>query len=280
MTIDAHHHLWQYNSAEFGWIDDSMASLRRDFLPEDLTRALASADIDAAIAVQARCSLLETDFLLSCATHSTNIIGVVGWAPLGSPGVGPILDRLLLNPKFVGVREITQGLPRGFFDDAAFSAGIRELTARDLSYDILVYPNQLEEVIRFVHRHPRQRFILDHAAKPPIASQRLEPWRTQILALAQCPNVSCKLSGLVTEADWRSWNLQSLKPYLDVCVEAFTSHRLLAGSDWPVCLVAGNYTQWWRTLREYFEPFTAQERSSVFGHNAWNIYQLSQRATG
>jgi L-fuconolactonase len=274
-TIDAHHHLWHFKSEEFGWIDDSMSCLRRDFLPEDLSRELAAAGIDAAIAVQARCSLLETDFLLGCAKDSNNIIGVVGWAPLGFSGVGAILDRLLSDPKFVGVREITQGLPSGYFDDAAFNAGVRELTARNLSYDILIYPSQLEEVVQFVDRHPDQRFILDHAAKPPIIAQKLEPWRTQILTLAQYPNVSCKLSGLVTEANWRSWNALSLRPYLDVCVDAFTPNRLLAGSDWPVCLAASTYARWWETLREYFERFTSQERSSVFGHNALESTNLT-----
>jgi L-fuconolactonase len=277
MRIDAHHHLWRYTAEEFGWIDEPMAALRRDFLPADLERELAAADIDAAVAVQARTSLEETAFLLDCAAQSTRIAGVVGWADLASVALSRTLDDIA-NPLLVGFREIAQGQAAGFFDRPAFNAGVRELTARGLAYDILVYANQLEEATRFVDCHPNQRFVLDHAAKPPIAAREMEPWRTQIAELARRPNVTCKVSGLVTEAGWKDWTAAQLAPYIDICVAAFTPQRILAGSDWPVCLVASSYTRWWQTLGEYFAAFSADEQDAVFGGNAQRLYQLPPRA--
>jgi len=277
--IDAHHHLWRYHKEDFEWITDDMPMLRRDFTPEHLAHEMASADIDGTIAVQARRTSFETDFLLACARESNLIMGVVGWVPLTSSEVGTILDRYVSEPYFVGVREIAQGHSPGFLDDTDLNSGIRELTARHLSYDILIYANQLEEATRLADRHPQQRFVLDHAAKPLIAANELEPWRKSIHSLALRPNVSCKLSGLVTEADWKHWTPATLAPFIDTCVEAFTPSRLLAGSDWPVCLLASKYKLWWETLRDYFATFTAEEQAAVFGLNAERIYQLPRRAT-
>lgn len=287
--IDAHHHLWRYTPEEFAWISDSMSTIRRDYLPADLEHELAAAGIDAAIAVQARTTLAETDFLLACAAQSAKIAGVVGWFPLTNwvqaslehssiTDLRAELNRITANSLLVGFREIAQGQPSGFFDQPAFNDGIREITARNLTFDILVYANQIEEATRFIDRHPNQRFILDHAAKPPIASHQLEPWRSDITKLGRRQNVVCKLSGLVTEADWRHWSPEQLAPYIDVCVSAFSPSRLLAGSDWPVCLVASSYTGWWQTLRDYFAPFTHTEQAAVFGGNAQHVYQLPSRA--
>jgi L-fuconolactonase len=275
--IDAHHHLWQYRAAEFGWIDDSMAALRRDFLVDDLERELQRANVDATVAVQARESLDETRWLLECAHRAPVICGVVGWAPLESEDLPDILHRFDDTGKLVGLREIVQGKAPGYLDRQEFHRGIKQLTSLDLTYDILIHEHQLIEAARFVDQHPHQRFVLDHAAKPKISKSELEPWRNNLRALAQRSNVFCKISGLVTEADWQHWSLQSLRPYLDVCVEAFGPHRLLAGSDWPVCLVASSYAQWWELLTLYFADFSETEIRRIFAETAIDIYRLSHQ---
>ncbi|GAC1362664.1 MAG: amidohydrolase family protein [Acidobacteriaceae bacterium] len=273
--IDAHHHLWRYTPEEFGWIDESMAPLRRDFSIADLQSAMHTASIDGAIAVQARQSLAETHSLLDLAETSSAICGVVGWAPLLAPGLASALDQLSGRARLVGLREIVQAEPEGFLDQPAFDRGIAELTRRDLAYDLLLRHGQLEEATRFVDRHPHQRFVLDHAAKPPIAAARLEPWRTHIRSLAQRQNVFCKLSGLATEAIWSLWTLDHLRPYLDVCVDAFGPSRLMAGSDWPVSLLASSYSNWWSTLAAYLAPFTASEQERIMGGTAIAFYRIA-----
>lgn len=272
--IDAHHHLWRYRAPEFGWIGEEMASLRRDFLVEDLQCETQAAGISGTVVVQARESLEETRWLLECARTSPMVRGVVGWVPLNSERLPEILENFDQADKLVGFREIVQGKPDGFLDQPDFNRGIRELTARGLTYDILIHEHQLAEATRFVDRHPHQRFVLDHAAKPKIARQELEPWRTHCQELAQRPNVSCKLSGLVTEADWKHWTRETLDPYIDVCVEAFGPSRLLAGSDWPVCLLACGYSQWWKLLEDYFAGFSDDEVRMIFGENARSFYRL------
>ena len=272
--IDAHHHLWRYNPVEFGWITEPMASLRRDFLVSDLADALRSSAVTAAVAVQARESIEETDWLLECAGSTDIIAGVVGWAPLASSQIGSILDRYVDAVKLVGFREVAQGQPEGYFDRSGLNRGVAQLAERDLAYDVLIYENQLPEAIRFVDRHPKQRFVLDHAAKPRIAAGEMEPWATNLRELARRENISCKVSGLVTEADWKNWNEATLRPYLDTCVEAFGTDRLLAGSDWPVCLVASTHSRWWNLLRDYFSSFSSSEQRQIFWDNAIRSYKL------
>ena len=273
--IDAHHHLWQYNAEEFGWISDTMAELRRDFLVADLQAALQASQVTAAVAVQARESLQETDWLLECAASTDCIAGVVGWAPLASAAVAEILDEYAGAPKLVGFREVAQGQPEGYFDRPEFDRGIRELTRRGLAYDVLIFETQLPEAIRLVDRHPQQRFVLDHAAKPKIAAGETEPWATHMRELGRRPNVCCKLSGMVTEASWTDWTPEMLQPYLDVCVSAFGTDRLLAGSDWPVCLLASSHARWWSVLREYVAQFSAAEQDRILGRNALEWYKLT-----
>jgi L-fuconolactonase len=274
--IDAHHHLWRYFPAEYSWIDERMATIRRDFLPADLLSELANADIDGTICVQARQSLEETNWLLDLADNCSAIRGVVGWAPIAAPNFEDSLHALATDPKLVGLRHIVQAEPRGFLEGAEFNRGIRAMRSTKLVYDILILENQLPETIRFVDRHPQQRFVLDHIAKPKIATAEIEPWRTNILELSKRANVSCKLSGMVTEASWQRWSLQSLLPYFDVAVEAFGPERLMAGSDWPVCLVATGYSYWWNTLRIYFGSFSENERAQVFGATAIKTYSLKE----
>jgi L-fuconolactonase len=278
-VIDAHQHFWHYTAAEYGWINDSMAQLRRDFLPAGLTAEMQPANVAHSIAVQARQSVEETSWLLNLAARHDIIAGVVGWAPLAHPAA---LSSFLRDhgglPKLVGLRHIVQAEPDGFLDAPAFNDGIAALLATGLVYDILIFERQLAEAIRFVDRHPHQTFVLDHIAKPRIADAALEPWRTHILNLARRPNVVCKISGMVTEAG-TGWTADTLRPYFDTAVEAFGPNRLMAGSDWPVCLAASGYQQWWQTLRNYFAGFTSAERDAIFGGTAASIYLQNSEGT-
>jgi L-fuconolactonase len=273
--IDAHHHLWHFQEAEFAWIDDTMAPLRHDFLIEDLCHALRSEKVDAAIAVQARQTIEETQWLLECAETTPIICGVIGWVPLAADHLSVVLDSFMNHEKLAGLREIVQSEPDGYLDRADFNRGIAQLTSRNLTYDLLIRESQLEEATHFVDRHPQQRFVLDHAAKPRIASGELEPWRSRLREIAKRENVCCKISGLITEADWRNWTPEELRPYLDSCVEVFGPKRLLAGSDWPVCLLASTYSQWWSVLAEYFSSFSEHEVARIFGGNAIDRYRLT-----
>lgn len=275
-VIDAHHHLWRYSSSEFDWIDDGMAKLRRDFLPEDFETEVKVAGVDGTVVVQARQSLEETRWLCGLASASSMIRGVVGWAAIASPDFEHVLSEMKQLPKLVGLRHVVQGEAPGFLDAEAFNHGVSLLKDADLAYDILIFERQLEEAIRFVDRHPSQPFVLDHIAKPRIAAAELEPWRTHIREIARRPNVVCKLSGIVTEAEWSNWTLETLRPYLDTCLEAFGPERLMAGSDWPVCLLASGYEHWWSTLRAYFTDCSEQERDAVFGGTASRFYHLRE----
>lgn len=278
-VIDAHHHLWHYSAAEYEWIDGRMTALQQDFLPMDLTAVLAKAGVDGAVTVQARQTLEETRWLLELAQSCKAIRGVVGWAPLGAPDFEDSVAALATDPKLVGLRHVVQAEPKGFLDDFAFNRGIRTLQKIGLVYDLLIVENQLEEAIRFVDRHPQQTFVLDHIAKPRIAAAVIEPWRTRIQELSLRSNVFCKLSGMVTEDSWSGWSTESLQPYFDVVVESFGPDRLMAGSDWPVCLVATSYPQWWHVLRDCFAGFSKDERDAIFGATAIRIYNLESSKT-
>jgi L-fuconolactonase len=273
-VIDAHHHLWRYSASEYEWIDDSMAALRRDFLPAEFIDQLATAGIDGAVTVQARQTLEETQWLLELANRYKEILGVVGWASIASRDFATSLDALAANPKLVGLRHVVQAEPQGFLDSEDFNRGIRAIHGAGLIYDLLIAEHQLADAIRFVDRHPQQIFVLDHIAKPKIAAGAIEPWRTQLQELSTRNNVCCKLSGMVTEDSWTHWSIESLRPYLDIVVSTFGPDRLMAGSDWPVCLVASEYTQWWHVLRNYFADFSDDERADIFGQTAARTYNL------
>ena len=275
LRIDAHHHLWAYRPDEFGWIDDAMAALRRDFTAQDLSLEMEGAGIHAAVAVQARQSLEETYWLLRETAAQPRIAGVVGWAPIASEHFPEVLEELREYGRLVGLRHIVQAEPAGFLDGEDFHRGIALLEPAGLTYDLLITESQIDEAVRFVDRHPYQRFVVDHCAKPRIAAGELEPWRTKMRALALRPNVSCKISGLVTEANWASWTLDDLRPYLDTALNAFGPARVMAGSDWPVCRVAASYLQWWDTLRTYTESLSESERVALYGDVAQRFYRLS-----
>jgi L-fuconolactonase len=277
-TIDAHIHLWHYTPAEFDWLSGPLTPLRRDFVPADLIPALAAARVDGTVAVQTRQTLEETHWLLALAAESSRvgnqIRGVVGWAPIASPAFPQILESLLELPRLKGLRHIVQAEPGEFLLREDFNAGIRTLTPTGLAYDLLIRQDQLPQSITLVDRHPNQLFILDHVAKPRIATGLLEPWASQIRTLALRPNVLCKISGLVTEARPSAWSPADLTPYLDVVTEAFTPARLLAASDWPVLLPQINYPGWFHLLRTHFTPFSESEQEAIFGGNAIAAYRL------
>jgi L-fuconolactonase len=275
MRIDAHHHFWHYTPAEYDWIDDAMASIRRDFLPADLAPEIASANIDAVISVQARQTLAETEALLAWATAHSWIAGVVGWLPLTDPTVGDLLDRLADHPALKGVRHVLQAEPDAYMDRADFNAGLAQLCARNLTYDILVVHHQLPAAIRLVDRHPNQVFVLDHIAKPPIRTRELNPWARDLADLARRPNVFCKISGLVTEADYATWSYQQILPYLEAALAAFTPARLMFGSDWPVCRVATTYLGWVRTIERFAATLSDAERQALFHDAAARAYRLT-----
>jgi L-fuconolactonase len=276
MHIDAHQHFWIYNPAEYDWIDDSMAALRRDFLPPDLHPELEGSDLQGSVAVQARQSLEETRWLLELADSSPWILGVVGWVDLRSPDVRSQLKVLARNPKLVGVRHIVQSEPDDqFLLQPDFLRGISALEEFDLAYDILIYTKHLPVAADFVRRFPRQRFVLDHLAKPPIKSGDIDLWAPQIRRLAEFPNLFCKLSGLVTEADWQHWEAEQIIPFLDVAFEAFGPDRLMIGSDWPVCLVATSYARWAAVVKNYLLEQTPECREGVLGGNAQRFWRLN-----
>ena len=273
-TIDAHHHLWRYSAAEFAWLDGPLIDLRRDFLVADLQRELASASVDATIVVQARQTGEETQWLLSLARETPQIRGVVGWADIAADDFEKRIDQLVEQPQLVGLRHVVQAESPGFLDGPAFNRGIAALRDTGLAYDVLIFERQLEEATRFVDRHPEQQFVLDHIAKPRIAAGELEPWKQRITELARRPNVCCKVSGMVTEADPKVWTTAQLMPYLDTVVSTFGPMRLMTGSDWPVCLAGVSYAVWWDLLRSYFSSFSEDEQQSIFSGCARRAYRL------
>jgi L-fuconolactonase len=273
MRIDAHQHFWRYDAAEYEWIDESMAALRRDFLPDDLRTEMRGAGFDASVAVQARQSLDETRWLLAQADEYPFIAGVVGWIDLQSDAVEAEIEAIR-HPKLVGVRHIVQAEDDGFLARPAFRRGIRTLERHGLAYDILVYARQLREAIAFAAAFPDQRFVLDHLGKPGIRAGAFDVWRRDLARLAALPHVWAKLSGLVTEADWRRWTRAELHRYVDAAFDAFGADRLMIGSDWPVCTVAGTYKDVMEVVTTALERRSAAEREAVLGGTAVKFWGL------
>jgi L-fuconolactonase len=275
--IDAHQHFWKYNPVRDAWITDEMAAIRKDFMPLDLQQVLRQKGIDGCVAVQADQSEEETDFLLSLAEQHHFIKGIVGWIDLKNKNAEERLEHYSHQKKLKGFRHVLQAEgQRNFMLGEDFLQGLSLLHKFNFSYDILICPDQLPFIPRMVERFPGQRFVLDHLAKPPIERGEVEEWRKGIKALAKCGNVWCKVSGMVTEADWRNWEKKDFSPYLDVVVEAFGMDRLMFGSDWPVCLVAASYNKMFSIVENYFSQVTAREQEQFFGGNAISFYQLNE----
>ena len=274
MTIDAHQHFWKYDPVEYDWISDEMSVIRRDFLPADLKREIGGAGIDAVVSVQARQTVEETRWLLELAQQNDFVSGVVGWLPLAASRIDADLQSFAAQPKLRGLRHVLQGEPDDYMSRPDFNTGIALLPRHGLTYDILIFERQLPAAIGLVDRHPSQRFILDHAAKPRIGDRLLSPWRENIAELARRPNVLCKVSGMVTEADYRAWSSDQIRLYVDVLLETFTPKRLMFGSDWPVCLVACGYQRWATLVRSFIAGLSRGEQDDIMGGTAKRAYGI------
>jgi L-fuconolactonase len=274
--IDAHHHLWRYLPPGPAWMADGMEGLRRDFLIEDLRAVTAEAGVTGTIVVETERTVEETAWLSQVAASDDLIRGVVGWAPLTSPAVVAELERIASLPKMKAIRHPIHDESDDQFvlrDD--FNRGVAALKQFDLRYDILIFERHLPQTIQFVDRHPDQVFILDHVAKPLIRDRVFSPWRENMRELARRSNVYCKVSGMVTEADWHTWSDEVVSPYVEAVVEVFTPNRLMFGSDWPVMTLASSYRRWMATIESAIAQLSETEKERILGGTAVEAYGLS-----
>ena len=275
MRIDSHNHFWKYTPEDYPWMTGELAALRRDFLPEHLKRETSAVGIDGVVAVQGRSSLLETAWLLDLADAHDFIPGVVGWAPLVSPTIREELGKFASRPKLKGLRHIIQEEPDDdYILREDFNAGVGLLREFDLVYDILISERRLPQTLRFVDRHPRQVFVVDHIAKPRIKEAVISPWKENLAELARRPNVFCKLSGVTHEADHKSWNEDEIHPYMEVALEAFGPRRLMFASDWPVCLLSCDYERWHEVVANFISRLSGSEQERIGGGTASEAYKL------
>lgn len=275
MTIDAHQHFWHFDPVRDSWITDDMATIRRDFLPADLEPVLKQNGIDGCVAVQASQSEEETIFLVRLAQAYDIIKGVVGWVDLQSAQLPERLQDLSQYKVIKGYRHVAQGEPNDFLTRPTVVEGIRQLADFGLTYDILIYPTQLKAALHLVRAVPNVSFVIDHLAKPYIKKKEISRWSNFMVEIAKNKNVFCKLSGMVTEGDWQDWSKKDFFPYMDVIFESFGPDRVMFGSDWPVCLVAANYTQVKTLVDEYVSDWGEEVRANVFGANAVSFYNLT-----
>jgi L-fuconolactonase len=273
--IDAHHHLWRYVPPGPAWMADGMEGLRRDFLIEDLRAVTAEVGVTGTIVVETERAGEETGWLSQVAASDDLIRGVVGWAPLTSPAVVAELERIASLPKMKAIRHpIHDESDDQFLLRDDFNRGVAALKQFDLRYDILIFERHLPQTIQFVDRHPDQVFILDHVAKPLIRDRVFSPWRENMRELARRSNVYCKVSGMVTEADWHTWSDKVVSPYIEAVVEAFTPNRLMFGSDWPVMTLASSYGRWMATIQSAIAQLSVTEKERILGGTAVEAYGL------
>lgn len=273
--IDAHQHFWKFDPVRDNWIDDSMQVIQRDFLPNDLSLLLKENGFDGCVVVQSDQSEAETNFQLENAAQNNFIKGVIGWVDLQAENIEERLEHYAQFPLLKGVRHVLQGEPqRDLMLKPAFKKGIRLLAKYGFTYDILIFPDQIQYATDLIKLFPHQPFVLDHIAKPCIKKGDIKDWEKDLRNMAYAPNVYCKLSGMVTEADWQHWKQDDFTPYLDVVVMAFGIDRLMFGSDWPVCLLGASYAETINIVKAYFSSFTQSEQDKVFGGNAIQFYNL------
>lgn len=273
MKIDAHQHFWQYNASEYGWIGENMEVLKKDFLPSHLQSELKKVSFYGSIAVQARQTVEETEWLLFLASQHDFIRGVVGWLDLCSENIETQIQKYSINPKLVGLRHVVHDEPDdSFMARSDFQHGISVLKKYNLTYDLLIFPKHLQVAYEMVKKFPGQKFVLDHIAKPDIKNQIKENWKSDIVMLAQLPNVYCKLSGMVTEADWGQWKFSDFTFYLDTIFQAFGTDRLMIGSDWPVCLLAGSYEKNLNLVFSYIKDLPERDKEKILGLNCIKFY--------
>jgi len=275
IKIDAHQHFWQFDPIRDVWMDDTMQSIRHDFLPQDLYPILSTNDVAGCVAVQADQSENETNFLLDLANENEFIKGVVGWVDLRDEKIEERLSYFSSNKLLKGVRHIAQGEVDDFLLGDDFKRGIGHLKAYKLTYDILVFAHQLPAAIQLAKQFPNQKFVLDHIAKPQISEGLDATWSKNIKSLAECSNVYCKLSGMVTETSNSEWTKEIFHPFIELVLEAFGVDRVLYGSDWPVCLLAASYEEQLEIVESYISIFSATERTRIMGGNAIEFYNLS-----
>lgn len=273
--IDSHQHFWKYNDQKHSWIDDEMAVIRRDFLPSDIKTEFEKNQIDACVAVQADQSLEENEFLLNLSKENKFINAIVGWVDFRSADLISQLEKYAEEPVIKGFRHIVQGEgDPNFLLRANFLDGIKKLQRFDYTYDILVFPHQLGAVLEFVKKFPDQKFIIDHIAKPYIKDGFFDGWALIMREIGTCENVYCKISGMVTEADYAQWNYSQLRPYLNLILESFGTKRICFGSDWPVCLVAADYSEVVSIAKNFTSEFSVSEQEDFWGNNAFRFYNI------
>ena len=274
--IDSHQHFWQYNPAEHTWMTNAMQALKRNFMPTDLSPLLNQIGFDGCIAVQARHSLEETNWLLNLANENDFIKGVVGWVDLRSPNIHDVLLSYSRQRKLVGVRHVVHDEPDdNFMLQPAFQNGIAALKEFKLTYDLLLFPKHIPVALQLLEKFPEQLFVLDHIAKPFISTKEFSPWKEDMKELAKHPNVYCKLSGMVTEAKWNDWKEDDFKQYLDIVTESFGTNRIMIGSDWPVCTLAGNYSATMNVVINYANQFSKEISDKILGGNCIDFYKIN-----
>ena len=276
MRIDAHQHFWQYDPVKGAWITDEMQVIRQDFMPGDLKPLLDSHDIDGCVAVQADQSERENEFLLELTEQNTWIKGVVGWLDLKADDLTDRMEHYQQYDSFKGVRHILQAEPEGFMTDPKFIKGVAQIGASGMTYDILTTENQLEEAIDFVKAFPEMPLVIDHISKPNIAQASYDHWAKHMLKLSEFQHVNVKISGMITEADWKEWRVKDIKPYVDFCLENFGPERLMYGSDWPVCLIAGEYDQVIYAIKACLAELSISEQEAIYGKTASLFYKLKE----
>ncbi|MFC5683725.1 amidohydrolase family protein [Flavobacterium sp. MAHUQ-51] len=275
MIIDSHQHFWIYETEKHAWIDDEMKAIRKDFLPENLKSIYQENGIDGCVAVEADQTEAETNFLLDLADKNDFIKGVVGWLDLRASNIESVLEKYSCFPKLKGLRHVVQAeADHNFMLRPAFLNGIAALEKHNLTYDILIFPHQLGAALELVRRFPNQKFVIDHIAKPYIKDGFYDGWATLMKAISSYPNVYCKLSGMITEADYNHWSPEQIEPYMQLVLDTFGAERILFGSDWPVCLVAGNYTKTKELVTNFIAKLNLEDQAAIMGGNAMQFYNL------
>lgn len=273
--LDAHIHFWHFDPVEYGWIPDAMSSIQKDRQPDDVAPEYEKHGVEGGVAVQARQNHKETEYLINLARHSSIIKGVVGWVDFCNPGSGEIFKQWSQYPELVGFRHVVQDEPDNeFLLRKDFLKGVSMLDPDRFTYDILVFEKQLPAAIKFAGQLPDHRLVLDHIGKPDIINGSRKAWEKQIQNLAALPNVFCKLSGIITEADWQNWQPESLIPYIKIILEHFGTERVMFGTDWPVCTVAGTLDDVFNLIHDGLGDLSANEQQQVFYNTCKNFYKL------
>ena len=272
--IDSHQHFWNYDATRHDWINEEMRAIRKDFLPEQLAPILKENNVDGCVSVQVDQTTEETDFLLALAKEHSFIQGVVGWVDLRASNLEDTLENYRDAKALKGFRHIIQGQAAGFMLQPNLIQGLKKLATRNYTYDLLIYAHQLKEANELIKQVTELPIVIDHVAKPNIKDSEMEDWKKEITALAKYPNVYCKISGMATEANWETWTMAGLQPYLDTVVAAFGTERIMFGSDWPVCLVASSYAKWLNGVQKYFNTFSSTEQEAIFAGNVIKFYKL------